>query len=213
MSGLAAPVCTYIGDTVDTGNGTTYTFTNHAIGTAAPDRLVVVVAHVSEVTGGAGIGSPTIGGSAATIAVESDESSGPTSSAIFYLLVPSGTTATIEFTTADASTHGSVSVYTITGWDSVTPIATGHDEKTSTTAASAALSTNIGDIVIAGTAAYSNSPTTTWTGGVTENDDSAFGGEAGTYSSAHGTATAATTTPVATPSTAAARSFVAAAWR
>ena len=84
--------------TFQTGNATSYTFTSHNIGTAAADRIVVVGVYsaVSALSPGS-IGTVTIGGNNASLAVQitcTTPFTG-TMTGLFYLLVISGTTATI----------------------------------------------------------------------------------------------------------------------
>lgn len=62
---VSIPSLSFVDSTQDTGTGPTYTFTDHAIGTAASDRLVIVTVH----QGGTNrtVNSVTIGGNAANI--------------------------------------------------------------------------------------------------------------------------------------------------
>lgn len=125
----AAYVATYR----SSSNTYSYTFSSASIGAAANDRLVVVCANIN-VTGSGSyfINTITIGGTTATIAVRSASS---TNCAIAYLLVPSGTTATIVVTLGGSGTPGrcQIDVFNVTGWTSQTPSSTGSTNATTGT--------------------------------------------------------------------------------
>lgn len=120
------PIVTYI-----TGSaGSSTSFSNVSIGTASSDRLVVVV-----VTTGNGsnttLPTPTavsIAGTNGTIHVSGGESEGTGGNAnafaIASRLVTSGTTATISITANGTVSSCAIQVYTITGYQSATPVAT-----------------------------------------------------------------------------------------
>jgi len=118
------PVLTYIGTTADTVGATTFTFTAHAIGTAAANRFVIVCAAGANITTTSTVDSCTIGGNAATLiarTVLSDD----LAVGMFGLLVPAGTTATITVTYSRSHSRSSISVYTMTGAESTTPRSSG----------------------------------------------------------------------------------------
>lgn len=209
VGGRDPPVLTYISSTIDTGNTTTYTFTNHAIGTAAPDRLVVVHGHVNVVAGNSL--SMTIGGNAASCLTPAF-TSGNTLDNLCYLLVTSGTTATIVITVPDSGGHALVDVWTITGYASSTPVDQNIDSETAGADLTVTLTTQIGDAVIAGGGSYSENPTYTWTN-VTENFETPFASEAGAASGASIAATSSSTVATLNPSINANSSLIAAAWR
>lgn len=118
------PVLTFIGTTTDTTNAAVATFTNHAIGTASSDRFVVVAAYHASTS--SRTMTCTIGGNAATALVTLDSGgSTPGRVTLFGLTVTTGTTATIVLTSTGTPTAHAVSVYTVTGLDSTTPIFTG----------------------------------------------------------------------------------------
>lgn len=124
------PVLTYVGSTLDAGNSTNYTFTGHAIGTAAADRLVVVASS----SGGGGDGvvtGGTIGGSALTLNIAS-LSNRPAVS-IMSRVVAAGTTATIVVNHDSARRNCLIHVWTVTGLTSTTPHDTGAQISTGAT--------------------------------------------------------------------------------
>lgn len=118
------PVMTYIGTTSETTGATTFTFTAHAIGTAAADRFVIVCAAGANITTSQTVDSCTIGGNAATLiarTVLSDD----LAVGMFGLLVAAGTTATITATYSRSMSRSSISVFTMTGAASTTPRSSG----------------------------------------------------------------------------------------
>jgi hypothetical protein len=112
---------TYITSRADTSNAATYTFTASNIGAEAADRIVVVTAG-TETTGGATvISSITIGGNTATEAVQYGVLN-RTVAGIFYLEVPTGTTADIVVNFSSASCQRCViGIWNINGASSSTP--------------------------------------------------------------------------------------------
>lgn len=125
------PDLTYIGTTSTTAGATTFTFTNHSIGVAAEDRFVIVCAAGADVTNSRQVSSCTIGGVAATLIART--ANGPDIAVGMYgLVVPAGTTATITVTYNGSCSRSSVSVYTMTGWSSTTPVSTGNANSTTT---------------------------------------------------------------------------------
>lgn len=100
VDGEAFPELSFIGSTPSTTNQQTHTFTNHNIGAAAGDRLVIVVACFNQSNSSSV--TCTIGGVAAT-KVRQDANGGLAGCAIFYRNVPSGTSADIVVTTASGS--------------------------------------------------------------------------------------------------------------
>ena len=91
----------------------TATFSDVSIGTASADRIVVVFANCGW-SAGASTDDFTIGGTSATEAA----SSGGGSSALYYLAVPSGTTATIVWTCTGPTpsfSHAGIQVGILTG--------------------------------------------------------------------------------------------------
>jgi len=112
------------------------TYTNAAIGTADPSRIVVVLVG-SEVTGGT-INSCTLGGNAMTAIAAGTQ--GVVNARAFYLAYPTGTTATVAVTFGanNTSTQNHIAVYSVidgkyssgggaqsTDMDATLPITTG----------------------------------------------------------------------------------------
>jgi hypothetical protein len=95
-----------------------------SIGTAAADRLVVVTVAALNVVSVDGFDSVTIGGVAATLAIESTRTTGVGESfcSIYWANVPTGTTATIDFVFTGDDIYADVEVYRVVGADTVTPV-------------------------------------------------------------------------------------------
>ena len=104
--------------TNDTG-AATYTYTNQDIGAASYDRLVVV--HVANAVAGT-ITGVTIGGNAAANAANTTGTSTRTS--LWYLRVPTGTTATIVVSFSGAINRCHIQVLRVTRQSSDTPFDT-----------------------------------------------------------------------------------------
>jgi hypothetical protein len=120
---VSPPSLAFVGFTGNTSDLSAYTFTNHAIGDAAADRVVVVCVSVRS-SGSSSVTSVSIGGNAATSLVAA---SGVGAIANFYaLLVPSGTTATIVVNIGGSAAQScAVAVWALTGTGgSTTPTAT-----------------------------------------------------------------------------------------
>lgn len=116
---VAPAALTYIGTTSSATNASSYTFTNHAIGTAAADRYVIV----GVICDGYNKSGVTIGGNAATLISDYGDP-GIIANVCFYaLLVPSGTTATIVVNFVGNVWNCAIFVYNATGLVSVTPTA------------------------------------------------------------------------------------------
>lgn len=170
LAGGGPPELTFVGSTEDSSDLTTYTFTNHAIGADDATRRVVCVAHWSDAVATSNMSSATIGGNAATI--HANPSATTNGCAIFSLLVPAGTTATITFTLSAAADRAYLAVYRGINETSATPTQTLVDNTISTLTLTGTLNIAADGWVVAG-CSYSpaTSPTNvTWTG-VTEQYD------------------------------------------
>lgn len=159
--GLASgtATATYVTATGSTANATAYTFTNHAIGTAAADRIVVVAfwGNGTTTTSGATV---TIGGNNATVPAGSNINTTDLEAGFAYLAVAAGTTATIVVTFSGAKSRAGISVWSVTG-SSGTPTDTDETTATGTSAALSALtvpSNGCGVFL----AAHQNTTTTGW---------------------------------------------------
>lgn len=116
---------TFVASTADTTNAAQYTFTNHAIGTAADDRCVVVAIHSGIANAVSTITGVTIGGNAATVVYQQDADVGSNSrvSAIAALLVTAGTTATIVVDLSGTANRIRIGTFTLTGTEDCTTLA------------------------------------------------------------------------------------------
>lgn len=106
----------FVSANTQSGSGVSFTFTAQSIGAASSDRIVVVA--VQAVANGTGLSfAMTIGGNTATSAV-TEFSNGGNLAGIYYLAVPSGTTANIVLTVSGTTPNLQVvqiGVYSITG--------------------------------------------------------------------------------------------------
>jgi hypothetical protein len=120
VAGASASV-TYITHLEDTSNATTYTFSGADIGAEAADRIVVVGVGTETTGGTATVSSVTIGGDAASVAVENGGFN-RTFAGLYYLEVPTGTTADIVVSFSTASEQRCViGIWNINGASSATP--------------------------------------------------------------------------------------------
>lgn len=202
----------FISSAVNTVDGTSFTFTSQNIGTADATRLVVVVvvaaaATTSEPT------SVTIGGNAATKAVGRTDNSVGTIS-IWYLAVPSGTTANIVVNFSASHARCGIGVFSLLNLGSNTPTATGTGGTNAGTSVNANVNvTGANGIVVAGACSTNTGAAThTWTG-VTESYDTTVEGTT-THSAgiATGLATETPRTINDTISTSNVLSVISAAW-
>lgn len=177
------------------GNNNTYTFTGHGIGTADPTRWIFVMVG----TGGVDAGiltsvTCTIGGTSATKIMELSDGVDQ-HAAIFALLVPTGTTATIVV--ALSHTTGRIeiqpmAVYTERVGD--IKIVENNSQETANGDSSYTIATDpIGAVIGLFTSQANNS--VVWTG-LTESIDSNTGGEADRFSTAYLQLTNQTSLPI-----------------
>lgn len=158
----------YITGVTDSASKTTYTFSSVSIGVAASDRLVVVCANPNG-TSVTSISSMKIGGITASLAVQTQTNNGV--SAIWFAVVPTGTTGTIEVVCNAAASRCRIDVYRVVGASNTTS-----PYNSSSSASDAVLSRSVGVQTIAGCVVVSASAVeggsgTTWSSGVTENSD------------------------------------------
>lgn len=110
-------LATFLGSYKFSGSASVVTATAFDIGAAAAGRVIVVtVAGCAAAT--RQVSGVTIAGSAATLAIRSALINRCTG--IYYLAVPSGTTANIAATFSGAVVMAQIGVYSLTGWPSVT---------------------------------------------------------------------------------------------
>lgn len=172
-------IASYIGRAEDTTNGSSYTFSGQSIGAASSDRLVVVCIGYTA-AGTVTTTSLTIGGNAASQAVEVTTSGGDKGSvAIYYLAVPTGTTADVVASLSGSASRCDIEVFTLTGLTSTTPTTTNSD---TASPPSAAVTPAAGGVVI-GMAKSVASTSCTWTN-LTEDADNVVE-TAATFTSAH----------------------------
>lgn len=151
-------------DSLGQGNPTNYTFTSQNIGAASSDRLVVV-AISSEYNSARTFSSCTIGGVTASVAIsDSNNSSESAIAAICYLNVTSGTTADIAVTMSGATTSIYISVYTITGLRSFTPVATVSSKASTGTGGNSTISVESNGVIIMSSAWRAAVSAVTYTG-------------------------------------------------
>jgi hypothetical protein len=161
----ASLALSFIGSNSSVADQTTYTFSSQSIGAAAADRDVIVF-----IMGGFGattgtIASVTIGGNAATIDVQRNQSAGSQGAAcgIAQLRVASGTTATIAVTFSSGALNCIIAVYRLTGHADGSPFATGLDV---TDPINISINVPAGGVAVSGAALYRSGGTgnNTWTG-------------------------------------------------
>lgn len=146
---------------VNVANQSVYTFTSN-IGPAATNRFVVVFASYGDITY---ITGATINGAAMTqIAGSTGTQIG---TRVFGATVPAGTSATIVITGPANVNRCFLSVFSIYGLRSTTPIQTYHHFATVSVSSSASLQAPYGGIILAAMHHYSGSGAISWAG-VTE---------------------------------------------
>ncbi len=121
---VSAPVLTYLGNSTDIADASSYTFTNFAIGQPG---LIVVAAQTEQ---GAGqVTGVTIGGVTATEAISVVTASGVVSRvSLFYARVVAGSTATIVVTYPGTMVRCLIGVWRLDNVNSDTPLDTGSHE-------------------------------------------------------------------------------------
>ena len=210
---------TYIGSpTQQSGTSGSVTFTNANIGTASSDRLVIALLTAVRTTISARtLSSVTIGGNGATVhvsAVQNASGSAGINCSISSLVVTSGTTATIVGNYSGAFTTGVLNVYTLTGYNSATPVATNSNVVASGDPSTTINITGVGAAVglWCGSSGTVGSPT--WTGLSTRDYDSAVTGVSNAEVSSASQSSLGTETPrtISATSGMTAEMIVAASW-
>lgn len=178
----------FVGCTSDETNLTTYTYTNHATGTAGARRTIVGVG-LRDGTTDFSTASMTVGGVSATEAADTADTGSLVQSAIYIIDNPSGTTATIVVTASEAIQSMTVCVWAAYDVISITPADTAINFQTASAALTLDLDVTGGGVAV-GMATVNNSAggTATWTG-MNERSDAASGG-----ANEHGQSSADTTT-------------------
>jgi hypothetical protein len=126
---------TYVSNNSTTTMGGAVTFTSQNIGTADPTRIVVVALDHGP-NSGVSVTSVTIGGVTATQAPSADSGGSGVRSDIWYLAVPTGTTANIVVTAA-TETRCALGVYSVVGATAHFSVAIGNFTASSVTTLSA----------------------------------------------------------------------------
>lgn len=149
-------------------------WTNQGIGTAAVDRYVVVMLY-SNSAGQRDVTSFTIGGNTATLLFTNNAnySTARTVTHFYGLLIPAGTTATMQANWTAAVDQSAISVYAVYG--STTPSVAQTAANNNVTSASVSLTIPVGGVGV-GAFGSGNGGTVTWTN-LTEDADV----NAGTY--------------------------------
>lgn len=125
---------TYVGAASDTTGALSYTFSDTGIGDPTSDRVIVIGVMIN-VGSAITVSSVTFNGNAMTRIVGPSSAS---TTALFRINAPSGTTANIVIT-GSASTNGCYAViYSLTGWGSVATF-----DSNSATGSSATISTTV----------------------------------------------------------------------
>jgi hypothetical protein len=160
------PSIAYIGFAADFSNATIYTFTDEDIGSEAASRIVVVACHSDG--GNVTLSSVTIGGNAASLIT-----TGGTQPrcALAYLVVPTGTTATIVVTWSGGVTRSRIDVWSLKGMGSSTPIDTDAPATATTTTSTVTLDLPTGSFGVAA-ASHGSDVTAAWDVGFEEYDAS-----------------------------------------
>jgi hypothetical protein len=218
----APPTLVYVSGIQPIYLGNVATTTTANIGTAAADRLVVVV--FQDIGGGSATSTCTvvINGITATTAAISSSNSSPVVG-IASAIVPTGTTGITISATYNASggSSGWFSIYNITGLSSATAVsgASNYDDSVTNTLSTGNFSTSAGGVVIAGCqqhSAASSSVTPTISNGTPNVDANGIvidGFSYGAVFSSTGTTTSASVTASATWNASQKIAIAAAAWR
>ncbi len=120
------PVLNFMGQTLSNLTSSSYTFSGQAIGSASPDRLVIVAVTTAGPAGDSDVTGITIGGNPATIHAQGWNGGGNhyQVATIASLLVPVGANADIVVNTSGTTWSCSLMVYTATNLNSTTPTGT-----------------------------------------------------------------------------------------
>jgi len=149
---------TYIGNTLDTVDRTTYTFASHSLGTAAADRKIVVATYGQRAS--VSVSTLTVNGVSASLVKAQQVSSADRTVEIWQAAVPTGTTGDIVVTfSGGASAHCSVGVWAVYGATSAAHAMLGNSSNPST----GTINVPAGGVLIAASV-NNNASTNTWTG-------------------------------------------------
>lgn len=210
-SGAAAATISFLQCSTDTGNLTTYTFTATNVGTASSDRVTFIGVVLEDSASAYTVSTVTVGGASATSIVDQGGTN-VSNTAIFALANPSGTSKDIVVTASEAVTMAGICVWSSTGVQSLTPVATANNNDASAQSMSVSINTQTDGVAMGICTSSQDSQTHTWTG-LTERSDQ-FSGE-NSFSSADLTVSSGSTPLSVTcdPTGSAASSAVAASFR
>ena len=204
----STPPAAVLTDSATNASGlTNYSFTSTNLGTASPDRKIVVAVGVRHTTART-INTVTIAGVTATTLVELT-GSGQQSCGLYIAAVPTGATGTIDVALSGAASRAGIGVWAVTGLDSTTPTFTGSTTNTTTT--STTIDVDEGGIIIAANYGVGSS-SGTWTN-LTEDYDLALTGPNSFSGASSSFATAQTVTVTRSQASDTSTSQVAAALR
>lgn len=163
----------YLGTVSSSSSATTYNLASAPFGQPAQERYIVCGITAERAAPTAyGIASSTIGGVAASVVVDAEESAGGFDSYIIIAKVPDGTSGTISITFNSGQVLCHAGLWRVTGIASPTPFDTASD-----TADPVSMSIDVPDDgIVIGTATNATSGTAFATSGVTENYDVSFDG-------------------------------------
>jgi len=153
----AAPSFTYNNRYADSSDTATYTFSSSSIGAAAANRLVVVGVASGDASGSASSHmTVTVGGNAATLIAQAG---GTVFASLWYINVPSGTTATVVVScTSGGYFECGIGIWSLYNLSSFTPVS--HAEGSSATS-NLNMNVNKNDIIVMMTHNYPGSTSLT----------------------------------------------------
>lgn len=208
-------VITYVGSTAITTDLTTYTFSAQSFGASGKKLVVVGAASDFSASSTRTLSSFTIDGGG-TEAVTRTFASGGSNITSLYYLETTATSGDVVVTLSGSMLYCGISVWTITGYSSTTPVITNSAAQTGSTANDVSINVLKGDAIIGlDHIRHTTTRTTTWVG-LTENFDGAIESNQGSQAPASLVATADATplSITATPSSTLARhGTVVASWR
>ena len=191
-----AATISLVGCTADGVSATTFTFTDHATGTAGARKTIVGVSSNDGATNFS-TSTMTVGGVSATEIIDSANTGSLVQSSIYIIDNPSGTTATIVVTMSEAVEGAAICVWAAYNISSETATATASEFQTSSAAITLSLNINSGGVGVGMSAVQENgAATVTWTG-MTESSEAIIKDAVGTASD--GSYSSAQTTTAGTP--------------
>ena len=151
---LAPASVTYNATAQGQASSGSHTYSNVSIGTASADRIVVISLAYASATGSVSV---SVGGNSATLITR--ETMGVSSwVALFYVAIPTGTTANVVVSGTSATGWSRIGSYSIYGAGGVVD-----SGEASTNPATINLSGQNGGVIIAASISGGGSPVTTWT--------------------------------------------------